>query len=35
MQVVRQSVIQLLAHTAIQVLAVVFAAIQVGGTIVK
>jgi hypothetical protein len=32
---VRQSVIQVVAHTGIQILAVVFAAIQVGGTIHK
>ncbi|KAG1111747.1 hypothetical protein G6F42_014933 [Rhizopus arrhizus] len=33
--IVRQSVIQLVAHTVNQVLLVVFAAIQVGGTIYK
>ncbi|GAA5800665.1 hypothetical protein EDC94DRAFT_604082 [Helicostylum pulchrum] len=33
--IVRQSVIQLMSHTLIQILAVVFAAIQVGGTIKK
>ncbi|CAO3653577.1 unnamed protein product [Mucor hiemalis] len=33
--IVRQSVIQLMAHTVIQILAVVFAAIQVGGTVRK